>query len=215
MQRRRKKVEAAMLRGTTRQCELAVRFGVSEYTISRDCEAIRERWKTESAGGSLRRRITREAQLNEVFREAMLAWDRSKETTDEVTTTYRKEKCPVCKGKGCDACVNGRVTVEMVSQKTSGKPGDPAYLNAALRTLVEICKLRGLYPVKPVNVDARRQTLVFNAKEGRDPLEGVPTQLVLEAREVAYRIAEAKKKGAVGGNGDAKDAPNTNHEDDG
>jgi hypothetical protein len=152
---RQRKVENALLRGYSTQSELAARYGVSQVTIYNDILAIRQKWLNESSGKASERRRKRIKQLELLWTKALESYERSRKDEEETVTTFRKDQCSACGGKGhlktkegevgCSACNgNGLIDVEVFTKKIRGQAGEASFLNVARSVLMDIARLEGL-----------------------------------------------------------------------
>jgi hypothetical protein len=206
-QKRRRKVERAILSSNATLQELAIRHGVTINTIHNDVKWIRSRWKDEQGKNHEKRRALVK-RLEFVFSKAMESYERSRQDEEEITTGYRKEDCTACRGRGrlrtpdrveveCSACGGtGKQEIEIVSKKVRGQAGDASFLNTARTALMNIAKLEGLLepPKRITNKNTQVNVLVGSVEEeeGGNPFEGVPDNLLLEARDMFDRLQQAK-----------------------
>jgi len=139
------------------QHDLATKYGISDTSVSvyllQIKEIIDEDFKEETVADK-NRRIK---QLEDVQAKANLAWERSKQNSEELRIQYVKVKCRDCKGTGmqedgqtrCETCEgSGRVTDEVVSRRVTGQAGEPRFLSLVNECVKEISRLNGHYPEK-------------------------------------------------------------------
>lgn len=145
---RRKNVAQRYVRGQT-QWEIARAFEVDQATISRDLAAIQAEWLSQAVldVGTVRAREL--ARIDEVERQAWIAWLKSQENAE---TSKERTRGP-----------DGTQTVtEKVSK---GQAGDPRYLEIVLKCVERRCKILGVdtskpgTPDEPADTDARRNRL--------------------------------------------------------
>jgi len=207
--KRRNRIREMLLRGVSNQQEIAAAFGVSQPLVSKDIKAIMEEWREEEKGKGIQKRDKRIKQLEMAAKEAFDSWIKSKESKEEVSTTYTPKKCTTCYGKGkikdtgdtCSKCNgSGEIVEEIVRRSVSGSPGDPSFLRTFNDCIKEMAKLEGLY-VKKKHVSGRVEATLTHKLVQGGSLEGVPNEVLLEARaayaqlEVAYK--DEAKVGAI------------------
>jgi len=137
------------------------------------------------------------ARLQELGYKALVAFERSRQDEETVTTSFHNVTCKRCKGKGslngdegewCPDCDgNGYKTVERVRRKVRGQAGDPQFLKTAIDAFDKWAKLYQLYPqsLKVVQKD-QRQVHIHNELN----LDGVPEDAIIEARRAVLRLKE-------------------------
>lgn len=131
MLERRKNVASRYVRGQT-QWEIARAFEVSQATISLDLKAIHAEW-LESAVRDLDARKAMElAKVDEVERQAWVAWARSMENAET-----KREKVKI----GADG-----ETIKI----SKGQAGDPRFLDAVLKCVERRCKILGVEAGQPL-----------------------------------------------------------------
>lgn len=204
--KRQRKVECALVRGQANQMELAARYGVSQATINRDVYEIRERWRKEATQGKLKeRRFKRIRQLEFVYAQAIESYERSRQDEEEILTQHKPTPCNRCKATGkngngnskCKACDGtGTQLVEVVTRRVKGQEGNASFLEAARKSLVDICRLEGLIVATPTIRSNRTVIMNQTKQEEEDPFKGVPSEVVLEARAAFLRLRDAREAAA-------------------
>lgn len=194
--RRMQRCEDLLLQGMTNQSQIAIALGCTQANVSIIFKKIRETWlkqDVKSAGARRREYVRR---FHNAAYEAFKAWERSKQSTEEITTDYRKVKCPVCKGSGmtnetdwCEECNgDGTKTVEHVTRKIRGQAGDAAHLRVFKEMLVEAAKIECVYPSTIVNVKTRNRTDIhFGIEKGTD-FSTAPLDALLDARKAIANL---------------------------
>lgn len=180
MQMRRRGVEKAMLRGHHNQSELAIAFGVSEKCIHTDVKAIRANWANNDHMSDDAQNTAAElvARFDYVVAQAYNSFELS-----------TKKRCDVCRyglikdketntQRECHFC-HGTEWVTV--------PGDVNYLNTIRATLVEIGRIRGVYPgttASRLTRELEQQQLPDGTIKQtiREISEQVPMDMVLRAR---------------------------------
>lgn len=186
---RRRGIEKAMLRGHHNQTELAIAFGVGVTCIHRDIKAIRANWAnndymSEDAQSSAAEMVAR---LDHVVAQAYNSFELS-----------TKQRCKVCRfglikdekagtQRECHFC-NGTEWVTV--------PGDVNYLNTIRATLVDICRIRGVYPgttASRLTRELEQQQLPDGTIKQtiREISEKVPIDLILKARGEVQKLLMA------------------------
>lgn len=155
---RRQKVRGMMLQGIFAQELIAARLGCSQPTISNDIREIFRLWVAEDVETTHEEVLYRVKQLELGVSESYTAFQRSKQSVEQVTTEYVKVLCPTCvgkvNGKGCKTCdATGAIVQENVTRRLTGQAGDASHLSNYLRFVREAAKIKGLYqkPVKRVS----------------------------------------------------------------
>lgn len=205
MLRRRGKVRRDYLVGCRTARELAVRYGVSEITISKDLIAIREEFRKEYEETSRGELATSLAELHEFRVICRNAFVRSQESEEEITTSYDPRKCPDCKDgmvegtdEWCERCDGtGKIIVEKVTRKVRGKAGDSSFLSAELAAMREENRLLGRYPHRNDVLREQRNDLVVI----REFVSGMTPDQVIEVRRRALELQRLLE----GKNGDVID----------
>lgn len=180
MHTRRRGVEKAMLRGHHNQSELAIAFGVSEKCIHTDVKAIRANWANNDYMSDAAQQNAAEmvARFDYIIAQAYNSFELS-----------TKQRCKVCRfglikdekagtQRECHFC-NGTEWVTV--------PGDVNYLNTIRATLVEIGRIRGVYPGTTAS-RLTRELEQMQLPDGtikqtvREISEQVPIDMILKAR---------------------------------
>ena len=193
---RRAKVRQDMLNGLTNQHALAVRHGVSQLTSHNDVKAILEEMNAEQKELGKQELVMTLHRLEDNIREATNAWERSKQSKEEIRIEYHKRKCNDCNGTGmedgddnsehwCVVCNgDGYKVEEQVTKKVTGQAGDPRFLQERRECTKTKCYLLGLKPVdkggRPkykqvhtttINVESIKTEVVIKALLGLDTLK--------------------------------------------
>jgi hypothetical protein len=177
-------VEEDMLAGMTRPGPLAVRYKVSASTIWGYMKEIQAKWREEDGSRKVgQKRRLRIGQLEAIFVRAI---------QDYIRSQVVEGVCKRCKGTGweaedwCRACDGeGRVQLR--------KPGDPAYLEAARKTLADIAKLEGLEPPKKKQVNKRSVSVVVDARRNGDRWKDVDDDELLRIMSAIRRLENGGK----------------------
>jgi len=137
------------------QHDLAVKYGISDTTVSQYLQRIKAILSEDFKEDTIADKERRIKQLEDVQAKANLAWERSKQNSEELRIQYVKVKCRDCKGTGmqkdgatwCESCEgSGRVTDEVVSRRVTGQAGEPRFLSLVNECVKEISRLNGHYP---------------------------------------------------------------------
>ncbi len=156
--KRRAKVRQDMLNGLTNQNALAVRYGVSQFTAHLDVHAILKEMNEEQKDLGKQELIMTLYRLEDNYNKASVAFERSKESKEEVRIEYQKRKCKDCDGTGmedgnkdtnvwCVICKgDGYIIEEVVTRKVTGQAGDPRFLQERRECIKMKCYLLGLKP---------------------------------------------------------------------
>jgi len=201
---RKRKIVSDFMRGAySNQAELAVRYGVTEATISIYLKEAFEERKKRDAVWMDKQFMLMEERLLDIFAQNETSYQLSKQPAREISTKYVRVKCPACKGTGwedgdedseewCDNCGgDGKITEEQVSEKITGQAGDPAFLSNKLAVIKEWNKLHGNYPRKP-----KEEHQHLHLHEGTMDLSQVPNNVLLQALDV-IDILKAGAEGKV------------------
>ena len=116
---RRKNVARRYLRGEP-QHEIARSFEVDAGTISRDLKALREEWKASALADTTEFKALQLAKLDEVERNAWLAWTKSQENAEALKVRSRGKK------------------VDGTEKVTKGQAGDPRFLAIVLECVEKL-----------------------------------------------------------------------------
>jgi hypothetical protein len=121
---------------------------ITGQTIRNDLRAAVKRWANESIWMINEQRTSEVFKMERVWREAMEAWERSKQQTHRTTVNVGEDKKQV-----------GGATVTRTTSFGQGQ-----FLDTAIRARAEICKILGVYadaPVEPsMSSDGRRRVTV-------------------------------------------------------
>lgn len=203
------KIRKDYLEGTYHtQHDLAIRYGVADSTICQCLKRIRAIIQEDFREDTIADFERRIKQLEDVQGKANLAWERSKENSEELRIQYVKVKCPDCKGTGmqedgetwCEKCDGkGTVTDEVISRKVVGQAGDPRFLSLVNECTKEIARLKGHYPERGKKKDEP------GGEEGDKHLhfhfEGkVDPEILIQMRRLRIQAEESKN-----GNGQVVD----------
>ena len=183
------KIEKLMMQGVTSHSEIANMFGVSRMTVIRWLKQVNERLRREKPTEVEDARNLRVAQLSNIFRNAMVAWEKSgKESVEEQVD---KVRCRMCNGEGtveerpsqwedCPQCNGKGLLVDRVIKKVKTTPGDSAYLRVAKDVVLEIAKIEGVTSSDSKLISTR---LLQTSTGAPDDLKHEIRQLYIEAPE--------------------------------
>lgn len=202
---RRAKIEEMLLNGISSIPKIAARFGLEASTVQNDVAAIRRLWRLDNSKNARDRRTLRVKQLEEIFQKSMDSFERSRSDTVETTTQYKSETCGVCHGRKlvgdeyCSACDGeGKIQVEIITQKVVGKAGDVAFLNAARASISDIAKIEGIIlkprPIVQNNTFVGENTIV-NSKD--NPYLDAPTDILHTALSAIHALKQSVKPNAA------------------
>jgi hypothetical protein len=125
MEQRRKRVASLYLRRWT-QTRIAHHLGVSQTTISRDMDVIRDEWRANRTMNYERRLDQEIAEVDGVMERALKGWLRSLTDAETVTTTETEGK------------------PQEVKTSRKGQSGNPAYLDKILACVELRLRLIGI-----------------------------------------------------------------------
>jgi hypothetical protein len=202
---RRSKIEELLLNGVSSLPKLAARFGVPTTTIVNDVAVIRRLWRLDNSKNARDRRTLRIKQLEEIFQKSMDSFERSRSDTVETTTQYKSETCAACRGRKlvgdefCSACDGeGKIQVEVITQKIVGKAGDVAFLNSARASIADIAKIEGIVikpqPIVQHNTFNGENTIV-NTKG--NPYLDAPSDILHTALSAIHALKQSVKPNAA------------------
>jgi len=140
---RRRNVAHRYVRGQT-QWEIARAFEVDQGTISRDLAAIQEEWKAAALMDLDSRKAKELATVDEVERQAWVAWTKSQENAETLKARRSGDK-------------------EFAEKVTKGQAGNPKFLNVVLDCVRRRCEILGI-----LKVDAPSQMTVVTVVGGID-----------------------------------------------
>ncbi len=182
IRKRRHEIRQMLLQGIRSQSEMAARLGISQPAVSKHIQVIYDEWLKEDIKTTRAKIRYRVRQFEQGAQEAFVAWQKSKESEEQIITEYERKNCPECAArlenntvdsgkkpaknaaktqpskdckisKDCKTCEGkGFILVENVTRKVTGKAGDAALLAQYNQALREAAKLEGLY-IKRVKVD--------------------------------------------------------------
>jgi len=139
------------------QHDIAIKHGTTDHTVCVCLKRIKNILQEEFKEDSVADKERRIKQLEDVQAKANLAWERSKQNSEELRIQYVKVKCPDCKGTGmqedketwCESCEGkGNVSEELLTRRVVGQAGEPRFLSLVNECIKEISRLNGLYPEK-------------------------------------------------------------------
>lgn len=138
------------------QAEIGKQVGISQQQVSYDLKIIQKQWLKSSLVDIDTAKARELAKLDQIEREAWLAWERSqqnKEVRSVETENIVPEEKPIdppIKGKGLmDAlklCPGAKFTM-----KQEGQAGDPRFLEAALKCVAKRAEIFGLDAPKKIS----------------------------------------------------------------
>ena len=170
--RRRAAIRQDILNGLTNQNNLAARHGVSQSMISHDMKAILRQMREEDDERAILQRNIAINRLEDVIREATVAFDRSKKKKEEVKIQYKKNLCKACDGSGkeggdpdaeqwCEDCGGDGYTVEEhVTKKVTGTPGDSSFLREKREAIKQQAFILGLIQKAPKISVTKEETII-------------------------------------------------------
>ncbi len=145
------RVERMYVAGETNRTRIAARTGISYTSVVRYVSQIRDRWEEEDKDKLPVLRADAIQRNRHLYQQAMLSFEQSKQTEEQVSTTHTSIKCNDCGGTGkkdkkkCSVCDGkGEQIEEVTVRRVDAKPGDPAFHRAALEASKEISRLQGL-----------------------------------------------------------------------
>jgi len=201
---RRENIRADILNGLSNQIALAVRHGVNQQTISRDIAIILGEMREEDKQMAKAELLVALNRVEDNYREASNAWQRSKKNKEEITTDYYKKTCKECKGTGmlegdeesqewCPVCQgDGFILQEKVTRKTTGQAGDPTFLRERRELIKFRCFLLGIgAPKEPQEPIVQNNTIV-NLNMSK-----VSREKVVQALRAIDQLKEEKLKAEV------------------
>jgi len=159
--RRRKRLirmREMYLMGNENCYEMGAAFGVGYVTAHNDLTVIRNEMLKEDKITTKRKRNVASKRLIDTYREARLAFDRSRMDSEEIQYRERIEQCVGCKGTGmkngetdgeewCKVCQGeGEVRIGITTTTRRGQAGDPSCLRVAQSCLMEHNRINGLHP---------------------------------------------------------------------
>ena len=150
-QKQMDRVERLMVGGETNGVRIAARLGMPHITVKMYVSQIRDRWGEEDRDELPVLRADAIQRNRHLYQQAMVSFEQSKQTNEQVSTTHTSIKCNDCGGTGkknkkkCSVCDGkGEQIEEVTVRKVDAKPGDPAFHRAALEASKEISRLQGL-----------------------------------------------------------------------
>jgi len=134
--------------GRLTQVQIAEQLGVHQTTILRDLRWVAERVDAELVKTATTHRAMQITQLEIAYREAMAAWEASKQPKRRVTENKQREvRINALSGQE-EAITTGSNVITSVAEST----GNVAYLNAARGALSDIRDLLGIEAPKELLV---------------------------------------------------------------
>jgi DNA-binding transcriptional regulator LsrR (DeoR family) len=141
---RRLKVSEMYLRGMF-QTQIAEELGVNQATISRDLEALRKDWRTNSVDNFDQRVQIELAKTDQLELEYWKAWKRSLRNAETVIASIGPQ---------------GPTS----TRKTVGQSGNPAFLEGVLKCIQKRCDLLGLDAPKKTDLTSGGEKIVVTLK---------------------------------------------------
>lgn len=206
---RRNRVRRDVLGGLQSQGQLAVRYGVSQATISKDIKEILKELREESQYIGPKQVYIAEQRLLDVYSKASNSYELSKKPEEQINTKYVRVKCRSCNGTGfelddkkeetekwCEVCQGkGKVIEEVVTRTVKGQAGDSSFLITMLQTIREWNKMHGNYPSKA------EQHQHLHLHQGQDQssvdLSTVSSENLLDAVRVMKRLRDESKTNVI------------------
>ena len=191
-ERRRRLMREYIEGNWTYKHELAVRHGVSDTTIGTDLRVIEAILREEMTEEAIMDRDRRVKQHESVIGKSFVAFERSRQDHEEISTRYEKRPCRKCKGdeekmESCEACEGKGYSIEeAITRKVIGQAGDPRFLGVIQKGLAEICRLKGYYPEKKTYVKTETTAII-----GRERYRNVDPELILQQRRLTVQIEQA------------------------
>ena len=198
-QARRNVVRQDMLNGMTNQNNLAARHGVGQATIHHDIKAILIQMKEEDEERAMAQRSIAIGRLEDVVREATVAFEKSKQNKEEVRIEYKKRICNDCDGTGmedgnaisekwCETCEGLGTTVqEHITKKVTGTAGDSSFLKEKREAVKQQAYILGLIQKGDRHIHEHAgDTTVIN-------VENISPDKILEAMQVLENLASEVK----------------------
>lgn len=182
--------------GYVTQHELAVRYGVSDSTVSNCLRCIKAIIKEEFEEQLKDETEKRLAQLELLMGKANRSFETSKQEQVEISTRSEKRRCGRCQGTGrkdgelCQKCEGrGWSEQEVTTRKVSGQAGDPRFLAVTLKAIQEVARIRQLYPEKTTTKIGRQYNVGAVAVGNR--LNGVSQELLLQVKRLMLQIEQS------------------------
>lgn len=202
-EKRRAAIEMDLLTGLGGTHQLAIRYGVDVSLIKQDIDAIYERWIGDRPKQAKLRRERHLKVLERVHKDAHVEFEKSKQVTESVSTTYTPKECSNCKGEGkvkpekgraskCSACSGtGQIMEEVVTRKATGKCGDPRYLMVQIACTREMSRLDGsINRQKKLNAQekAEQKHLHIHLNQIVDKWKDAPPEDLLQAKLLVDKL---------------------------
>lgn len=116
-----------------------------ELTAAAVCHTVRKvtNWLWETTFDDIRDiKAVQVSRFMLIYREAMDAWNKSKDGKVSETKSIKQLAADLQKAKGNKT---GRNSERIATKKTEFSAGDPRYLEVAIKALDEICRIMGAY----------------------------------------------------------------------
>jgi DNA-binding CsgD family transcriptional regulator len=215
--KRRKAIWQMWLQGVRSQCEMAARLGISQPAVCNHLKAIQRQLKEEDVKGYRNKQLRRINQFEMAAKEAFDAWQKSKESVEQIQTEYVRKDCPLCKQrekeeasakksvkrvsmkkeKPCEVCNgNGYIMQENIIRRVTGKAGDAALIQQYWFCMREAAKLEGLYERNKRPIPPGQETHLHAHVHGDMDWSKVPADQLLQLKQ-AYSNAEEASKTAI------------------
>lgn len=203
-----RKIEEMIVEREVSVEDLASHFKVTVNRIKRDLDLIHHGWVKADAGKMSRRRASRIRQYELILEKAMEDFALSQVEVvghEEIVTMKRCPECSgigVTKGNFCAKCDGeGEYEHTEMREVLARKPGDPAYLNAAIKTLDSITKVEGsVAPVKRMikqDTNVSGQIVGASVKLESNPYASLPSDVIHEALASLHARTRPQIEGTV------------------
>jgi len=169
--RRREKVMALHVKGFTAM-QIAAKLGLEYQTVRTDVNTIERGWRASPfAVAQYNTWLTRQlAKLDELERNAWIAWERSREPLEETSTEL---------AEGSSRSDKGKQKVRVTRRESAGDPRFLATINSVIK---QRSALLGLYvlPRAPIDPSKLSDEDLMKLAEGADPREILGDYAIME-----------------------------------
>jgi uncharacterized protein YoaH (UPF0181 family) len=206
-QRVQSRIEDFMVTGMSDTNRIALVLGIDVKTVEAHKKELMDKWVGDKPKKVREKRALMLNMLERIIFVSYVEFEKSKQGTESVSTTYDPKTCPVCEGAkkvpsvsdtgrktrvNCSRCEGkGVILVETVTRKVSGQTGDPRYMTVALAATREMIRLNGLYRPKKISAVENQQNnsihVTMNAVV--DKWKNAPNDLLLEAKGLIDKLA--------------------------
>lgn len=192
-----------LLRGA-RLNQITAALHCSNSTVAKCVNLVRKRWLRDDIRQSRQKRSQRVKQLEQNAQRALASFERSRNDSEKITTTYRRVKCKQCEGSGvggkgklCKACEGkGTLTVEDVTKHVQGQAGDAQFLRVFKECIVEAAKIEGTYDASKTPSRLLAAAPKHLHLHGVDLTNASP-ETILRAKQALADLSESARLGAA------------------